>query len=482
MAKDERDRGFMARAVEIMKKSRSEHDDRPDPAVGAVIVDRDGELLGEVARAQNRVGNHAEFYLIEKKLGDRNLEGCTLYATLEPCAGQRGGDKKPCAEWIINARIATVVVGIMDPHPDYGGGVKMLLDAGIEVRFFDKDLREEIKSANKPFLDQDFAEKGIAEEFPPPSLAETEEVASASTRSFSSQAIAAYLKARGEPLEVPSDQLWDFFRDARYISPNYKPTVAGIVLFGKRPDVLVPQSILRLERDVGGSTTVDKPIRAPLALGLSEVEAFFKEHMLAVTDWDGDWDGLQRSKRAMYPIKALREAVVNAVAHRSYHGGARVHVRLHSDRVVVMSPGLPVKPVTIRKMQAFRASQYSRNPVIANALFDMGYMDERGKGLSNMKDWLAEYGLPPPIFTRHEGYLVVTINGRKTKAEEESGLNNSERVVLALITRQQEVMRAECESELGVSESTTLVVLKSLRDRGLIVSERRGRKFYYRLA
>jgi ATP-dependent DNA helicase RecG len=480
MALDDKDRAFMKRAVEIMKKSRSEHDDRPDPSVGAVLVDREGNFVDEVARAQNRVGNHAEYYLLEKKHGGSDLEGYRLYATLEPCAGKRGGNKKPCVDWIVNARIGEVVVGIHDPHPDHRGGVKKLLDAGVGVRFFDQNLRQEIVEFNEAFLKQDFTGQSAATEFPSADLTETQEVHNASLDSFDDAAIAAYLKKRGEEFDIPSEELWSFFRASQFLSPKNIPTIAGALLFAKRPDVLLPMSILRLERDLGG-TTVPHLIRAPLVLGLARVDDFFKDHMLNVVDWDGDWEGLQRAERAMYPLKALREAVVNAVAHRSYTGGTKVHVRFYSDRIEVKSPGLPVKPLTIRKLQSGKVGAFSRNPVIANALNDMGYMDERGEGINNMRIWLAELKLPAPTFSHAEGYLIVTISGKPSVPEKERALTEKERSVLAFITQEGQATRAECQDTLKLSESTTLEVLKSLLERKLVVRERRGRKFYYRL-
>ena len=75
----------MQLAVDQMLKSRSEHKDKHDPLVGAVLVSRKGELLGCAHRGGIRVGNHAEFTLIERYLSGTDLEGSTLYVTLEPC-------------------------------------------------------------------------------------------------------------------------------------------------------------------------------------------------------------------------------------------------------------------------------------------------------------------------------------------------------------------------------------------------------------
>src|ERR1022692_3222169 len=91
------DRAFMEQAVQEMLKSRSEHTGKHDPLVGAVLIGSNGKLLGATHRGDLRVGDHAEFTLIERYLQNKNLEGSTLYVTLEPCT-RRNPPKKPCAE------------------------------------------------------------------------------------------------------------------------------------------------------------------------------------------------------------------------------------------------------------------------------------------------------------------------------------------------------------------------------------------------
>lgn len=61
----------------------------------------------------------------------------------------------------------------------------------------------------------------------------------------------------------------------------------------------------------------------------------------------------------------MREALVNAIVHRDYAEGARVFVQLLSDRLVIKSPGLPLRPLSLAKIRAYNAPPYSRNPRVA---------------------------------------------------------------------------------------------------------------------
>jgi ATP-dependent DNA helicase RecG len=94
----------MQMAVEEMFNSRSEHKDKSDPLVGAVLVSSGGDVLGTAHRGALRVGDHAEYTLIERVLQNTNLEGSSLFVTLEPCV-TRSPLKTPCAERIVQALV-----------------------------------------------------------------------------------------------------------------------------------------------------------------------------------------------------------------------------------------------------------------------------------------------------------------------------------------------------------------------------------------
>jgi pyrimidine deaminase RibD-like protein len=142
---------YMKLAVEVMKNSLPERKKKdPSPYVGAVLVFPDGTI--ETAyRGEFREGDHAEYALLDKKNRTKDLSGCWLFATLEPCApGARNAPKIPCSERIVNARIAEVWFGIEDPDPKVDhGGIKHMQDNGVKVHQFDKDLHKEMRDKYK---------------------------------------------------------------------------------------------------------------------------------------------------------------------------------------------------------------------------------------------------------------------------------------------------------------------------------------------
>jgi len=103
----------------------------PNPMVGAVIVDRNGTIIGE-GWHERYGGPHAEVNALASLPEGTDLAGATMYVTLEPC--NHFGKTPPCSTAIVESGLARVVVAMRDPNPIVSGqGNKRLREAGIEV-------------------------------------------------------------------------------------------------------------------------------------------------------------------------------------------------------------------------------------------------------------------------------------------------------------------------------------------------------------
>ncbi len=120
------DQKYMARALELAwgQKGRT----HPNPAVGCVLV-KNGEIVGEGATADGG-RPHAETQALE--LAAFAAQGATAYVTLEPCSHH--GQTPPCANSLIEAKIARCVIACVDPDPRVNWrGAAMLQEAGIDT-------------------------------------------------------------------------------------------------------------------------------------------------------------------------------------------------------------------------------------------------------------------------------------------------------------------------------------------------------------
>lgn len=142
------DEKYMRRCIQLALNGRQNA--KPNPMVGAVIVSRDGRIIGEGYHVRCGQG-HAEVnaFASVKPEDEALLHEATLYVSLEPCSHY--GRTPPCADLIVNKGVRRVVVGCVDPFAKvHGRGIKKLTDAGIDVTV--GVLEHECKELNKRFI------------------------------------------------------------------------------------------------------------------------------------------------------------------------------------------------------------------------------------------------------------------------------------------------------------------------------------------
>ncbi len=108
-----------------------------------------------------------------------------------------------------------------------------------------------------------------------------------------------------------------------------------------------------------------------------------------------------------FPLEAVRESIVNAVAHRDYTISVTdIEVSLYSDRLEVISPGRLPNTVTVEKMkQGYRAA---RNELIKEILRDYGYVEHRGMGVRYriIKAMIEQNGVEPDLIEEEDRFIV----------------------------------------------------------------------------
>ena len=142
------DRTFCERAIAEAQKSVAE-DERLHPSVGVVIV-KESKILATGFRGESGDGNHGEYCAL-KKLNEADVQGATVYTTLEPCS-IRKAPKKSCTQRLIDSKVARVVYAMADKDESVYGHAS-LVEAGIEIGFFPNDLMPKLLALNKSWSD-----------------------------------------------------------------------------------------------------------------------------------------------------------------------------------------------------------------------------------------------------------------------------------------------------------------------------------------
>lgn len=406
-------RKHMKKAVDVMMKSVKEprQDGKASPKVGAVLIKPDG-TIETATRGELRYGDHAEFTLLERKNRSSRLDGSKLFATLEPCApGARSHPKLGCAERIVNARIVEVWVGIEDPDPTVDRkGIKFLQKHGIKVHMFDPDFQEMIRKENKVFIKQaEERAKQAEEEKVEIKLSPKEDtVISVSFSDFSQKALNEFITTAKIPYAETDKRFSQLLMKIGLLNKegeNYKPTGLGLLLFGNHPEITFPHAVVKAEFSRGSSEPDTKDFAGPLVLLPNAIE----DWLLNKFDKTLNRSHFKSSEEYEFPIKILREGIINAIVHRDYDiEGAPIYLNIDDNKVVVKSPGAPITPITIEQIQNFEAPSLSRNPKIMYMYNQMRFVEQRGLGFRTFKTLPDEYGIPKPLYTFVAPYLTLT--------------------------------------------------------------------------
>lgn len=173
-------------------------------------------------------------------------------------------------------------------------------------------------------------------------------------------------------------------------------TIAGLVLFGKSPRRYLKQAGLRVMSFTGDDkeyqAALDDIIDGPMVgrwdldngdkrlVDGGVIERFMEAMTPFISEESGEVDaGLRRETKWFYPLEAVREALINSLAHRDWTRFVEIEVSGYSNRLEVISPGALPNSMTVEKMKAGQRSP--RNTIVMEVLRDYGYVDYRGMGV-----------------------------------------------------------------------------------------------------
>lgn len=258
-------------------------------------------------------------------------------------------------------------------------------------------------------------------------------------------------------------------------------TVAGALYLLPDPATVLGKASVELLR-FPEDTTVDydrrEEIRGPIHHVLEQIVSRIRDELgteLVVL-------GTRRYELPRLPEVVLREAVANALAHRSYEAaGTAVRVELRPSALVVRSPGGLPEPVTVENI---REATAARNLVVIRILRHLGLAEDAGRGVDVMQDTMAAEMLDPPRFHDHGHEVVVELPIRSAVApaerawihelERRGTLRGTDRIALVHAARGETLTNKRVRELVGIDDHQARETLQRLRDQGFL--EQRGKR------
>ena len=296
-----------------------------------------------------------------------------------------------------------------------------------------------------------------------------------------------------EELNFADNELLEALGAAVRQAGGLRPTVAGVLLFGRRGALrrLFPANRVDYIR-IPGKEWIEDPDDRFTTLDLRDtLPRLIQRAAAAVLDdlpraFQLPKGEMHRGERTVLPDKVVREAVVNTVMHRNYLRQQPIQLLRYSNRLEVQNPGYSLKAL---ETLGEPGSQW-RNPVIASVLHEMGLAETKGSGIRVMRKLMEEAGLSPPSFDsdRHNDQFAATYLFHHFLSEADiswlgqfKGLDLSVEEQRALIFIR-ETGRITNSDYRDLNRVDTLVAsqrLTHLRNLGLLEQVPRGAATYY---
>lgn len=255
-----------------------------------------------------------------------------------------------------------------------------------------------------------------------------------SAAALDASALSAYqaqlCEAKPKLAGLPAEQIYSL----QGMTDGGRPTLAALLLFGIYPQAFLPQLCVTAvavpgvelgETGAGGERFSDnKRIEGTIPQMLEESLAFVRRNIRRRTIID---DAGARADRYEYPIKAVRELILNALIHRDYsmHTEASpIRIIIFSDRIEIENPGGLYGRLTLDNLG--KTGGDTRNPYIAGALEVMGITENRFSGIPTVRIEMDKYGLPEPLFENRRGAFKATLYNSRTAEDAEPAYGGSD--------------------------------------------------------
>lgn len=471
---------FMQMAYDEMLKSRQDNEkEKVSPLVGAVVVmKKDNELFYVAAhRGHTRDGHHAEESVLDDLNRNVDFTDAEIYVTLEPCVPEgRSADKISCAERIVDARISKVYIGMIDPNPNIKNkGIKYLLDKGISVQLFDRDIRKKIEYANSKFINTPFDD------------IDYEKLESDILRNLSKDGLEYFAKHAKIDISEGYGNLWNHLIYNQLIykeGKKYKVTEDCGIAFGEKASSYCKGAVVQLFINYSKENLLN-------TTGMSLERRFkYDGPMILITEILSEWlkdhffesqDRAHKNTETDFivPFALLKEAVVNAIVHREYgSNGGFSYIKIQDYSLSINNPS-KISQNRFDNMKSFKAKSNPVNPGLTELFMDALLMERSGSGMATFRK-----ATPTPIYEYEDDFISISFaysnrNAYELFIEKYKGISKEDYATYEYIISKESASRLDVQENFQIPEKTANNRLAKLEKSGIIKKTGSGRSTKY---
>lgn len=298
---------------------------------------------------------------------------------------------------------------------------------------------------------------------------------------FSQEALGEYLKVSGIATHATTKDILESLGGACVDENHFKFTNAGVLFFAKNPQAFFPESYItavKYKTNERFSILDKKDFEGPIISQIENTLAFVLRHMNiepSIQMGDSLHLGARKNIYEYSPV-AVREAVVNAVAHRDYlYDSSHVYVHMFPDYIEIENPGGLYRGLTVEDLGK---RSVRRNRLIADLLQRSGFVERVGSGFSRMKMALAENN-NPPLEVCVTNFFNIRFYKRLEKVNP-ALLSSRQVTIYRLLCDNERMTKKEMAYRLDVSEDTVLRELNQLIELQIVTKTGKGKAVIYK--
>ena len=277
-------------------------------------------------------------------------------------------------------------------------------------------------------------------------------------------------------LELPDDELDKALQFVVTIEDKLIPTHTGILLIGKKEKLkeYMPTAESAYQMLRGTELLANESFHLPLLAAIERISSFVEarnpEREMEM--------GMMRISIPEFDKRAVREAIVNAFAHRDYTRLGRVLIQIDADGLTVSNPGGFVEGVTFENI--LRVEPHGRNPVLADALKRIGLAERSGRGVDRIFEGSLKFGRDLPDYSEStstnvklfiprsmpDEKMIYLITDHQRKTGEPMPINSL--LILNVLKQGRRMSLQDIASETNIPEIKARAALERLTEAGLI--------------